>query len=106
MPKLTIIEWNGKEHLLEVEVGKSVMQTAIDAMVPGIMADCGGSCSCATCHCYVDEAWTARLPAPESAESDMLECALEPLGNSRLSCQLRMTPQNDGLVVRLPKSQV
>ena len=73
MPKLTIIEWNGKEHLLEVEVGKSVMQTAIDAMVPGIMADCGGSCSCATCHCYVDEAWVARLPAPESAESDMLE---------------------------------
>ena len=62
MPRLTIIEFSGKEHHLEADDGKSVMQTAIDAMVPGIMADCGGSCSCATCHCYVDEAW-ARTPA-------------------------------------------
>ena len=106
MPKLTIIEFNGEAHHLEAEAGKSVMQTAIDALVPGIMADCGGSCSCATCHCYVDEAWVARLPAPESAEREMLECALDPQENSRLSCQLRLTPQNDGLIIRLPKSQV
>jgi 2Fe-2S ferredoxin len=106
MYKLTIIEFSGKEHRLEAEDGKSVMQTAVDAMVPGIMADCGGSCSCATCHCYVDEAWIARLQPAESAERDMLECALDPQDNSRLSCQLRMTPQSDGLVVRLPKSQV
>jgi 2Fe-2S ferredoxin len=106
MPQLTIIEFSGKEHRLEVEDGKSVMQAAIDGMVPGIMADCGGSCSCATCHCYVDEAWVGRLPAVESAEKDMLECALDPLENSRLSCQIRITAQSDGLVVRLPKSQV
>ena len=106
MPKLTIIEFGGKEHDLEVESGHSVMQAAIDGMVPGIMADCGGYCSCATCHCYVDEAWVARLPPVESTEREMLECALDPLDNSRLSCQIRVTPQCDGLVVRLPKSQV
>ena len=106
MPTLTIIEFSGKEHRIDAEEGKSVMQTALDALVPGIMADCGGSCSCATCHCYVDEAWMARLPAVESAERDMIECALDPQDNSRLSCQLRITPQTDGLVIRLPKSQV
>ncbi|HSV34393.1 MAG TPA: 2Fe-2S iron-sulfur cluster-binding protein [Ramlibacter sp.] len=106
MPKLTIIEFSGKEHHLEAGEGASVMQAAVDALVPGIMADCGGSCSCATCHCYVDEAWQARLPQPESAELDMIECALDPQPNSRLSCQLRMTSHSDGLVVRLPKSQV
>ena len=106
MPRLTIIEFNGKEHHLETEEGKSVMQAAIDALVPGILADCGGSCSCATCHCYVDESWAARLPQAEVAELDMLECALEPQENSRLSCQLRVTAHTDGLVIRLPKSQV
>ena len=106
MPRLTVIEFSGKEHHLDSEEGKSVMQAVVDALVPGIMADCGGSCSCATCHCYVDEAWLARLPAPEGAERDMLECALDPRDNSRLSCQLRLTQQTDGLVVRLPRSQV
>jgi len=106
MPRLTVIEFSGKEHHLETEEGKSVMQAAVDALVPGIMADCGGSCSCATCHCYVDEAWLQRLPAVESAERDMLECALDPQDNSRLSCQLRITQQTDGLVVHLPRSQV
>ncbi|MFL6697886.1 MAG: 2Fe-2S iron-sulfur cluster-binding protein [Vitreoscilla sp.] len=106
MPSITIIEFDGKEHPLEVEAGHSVMQAAIDGLVPGIMADCGGSCSCATCHCYVDEAWVARLPPAESAERDMLECALHPMDNSRLSCQIRVTALCDGLVVRLPKSQV
>ena len=106
MPKLTIIEFNGTEHHLETVEGHSVMQAAVDAMVPGILADCGGSCSCATCHCYVDDAWVARVPQADSSERDMLECTLDPLENSRLSCQLRMTPQSDGLIVRLPKSQV
>jgi ferredoxin, 2Fe-2S len=106
MPKLTIIEFSGKEHHIDAEEGKSVMQTALDALVPGIMADCGGSCSCATCHCYVDAAWLAKLPAAESSERDMIECTLDPQDNSRLSCQLRVTAQTDGLVVRLPRSQV
>lgn len=106
MPRLTIIEFNGTEHPIDAEIGHSVMQTAIDAMVPGIMADCGGSCSCATCHCYVDEHWAPKLPAPETAEREMLECALDPRETSRLSCQIRVTPATDGLVIRLPKSQV
>lgn len=106
MPKLTIIEFNGTEHRLDAVEGTSVMQTAVNAGVPGILADCGGSCSCATCHCYVDNAWAARLPAPESAEKDMLECTIDPMENSRLSCQIRVTTQCDGLVVRLPKTQV
>ena len=106
MPRLTIIEHNGSEHRIDADEGKSVMQAAIDERVPGIMADCGGSCSCATCHCYVDDDWASRLPAAESAERDMLECALDPQDNSRLSCQIRITPQTDGLVVRLPRSQV
>ena len=106
MPHLTIIEFNGKQHDLQVAEGQSVMQAAVDGMVPGIMADCGGSCSCATCHCYVDEAWVARLPTIESTEREMLDCALDPQDNSRLSCQIRVTAQTDGLVVRLPKSQV
>jgi 2Fe-2S ferredoxin len=106
MPRLTIIESSGKEHHLEPDEGKSVMQAALDALVPGILADCGGSCSCATCHCYVEQEWFAQLPQPEGAERDMLDCALEPRENSRLSCQLRVTAQTDGLVIRLPKSQV
>ena len=106
MPQLTIIEWSGKEHHLEAETGQSVMQTALDALVPGIMADCGGSCSCATCHCYVDESWMSRLPPPESTEREMLECVLDPRETSRLSCQLRVTPAIEGLVIRLPASQV
>jgi 2Fe-2S ferredoxin len=106
MPRLIIIEHSGKEHHLEPGDGQSVMQAAIDALVPGILADCGGSCSCATCHCYVEDAWLAQLPQAEGAERDMLECALDPQANSRLSCQLRVTPQTDGLVVRLPRSQV
>lgn len=106
MPMLTVIQHDGTTHALDAEIGKSAMQTVIDAMVPGIMADCGGSCSCATCHCYVDEDWAARLPEPTSTEREMLDCALEPRDNSRLSCQIRMTAQTDGLVIRLPRSQI
>lgn len=106
MPRVTIIEFNGTEHHIDAPDGTTVMQAAVNAMVPGILADCGGACSCATCHCYVDDTWFARLPEPESTEREMLECALEPRDNSRLSCQIRVTPQSDGLVVRLPQTQV
>ncbi|WP_280155448.1 2Fe-2S iron-sulfur cluster-binding protein [Piscinibacter sp. XHJ-5] len=106
MPALTVIEFNGKEHRIDAEVGKSAMQVVIDAMVPGIMADCGGACSCATCHCYVEAPWATRLPEPVPAEREMLECALDPQPNSRLSCQIRITPHTEGLVIRLPQSQV
>ena len=106
MAFVTYVEHHGVEHKVEVDSGSSVMQGAVNNSIPGIVADCGGGLACATCHCYVDEAWIARLPQPEGAERDMLECALDPQDNSRLCCQLRMTAQSDGLVIRLPKSQV
>jgi 2Fe-2S ferredoxin len=106
MPKLTIIEFNGASHCLEVTEGTSVMRAAVDAMVPGILADCGGSCSCATCHCFVDDQWLARVPPADSNELDLLECALGVNERSRLSCQVRVAEGLDGLVVHLPKSQV
>ena len=73
--------------------------------VPGIIADCGGSCSCATCHVYVEPEWTAKIPGPTSAEKDMIECALHVQENSRLSCQIELGEATDGIVVRLPESQ-
>jgi 2Fe-2S ferredoxin len=105
MPRLTIIEFDGTTHELDVTEGTSVMRAAVDANVRGILADCGGSCSCATCHCYVDEAWLGRVPEADSAEKEMLDCASNVETGSRLSCQLRMNQQTDGLVVRLPRSQ-
>lgn len=106
MPKLTVVEANGNRHNIVADIGKSAMQVVIDAGIPGIMADCGGACSCATCHCYVDEHWLTQLPEPTSAELEMLECTLDPQPNSRLSCQVILTPKTDGLVIRLPISQV
>lgn len=105
MPKIIFIEHSGMQHEVEAQVGDSVMQAAVNNMVPGIIADCGGNCSCATCHVYVDEAWRGHLPAPTKMESEMVECALEVRENSRLGCQLHVTPELDGLIVRLPESQ-
>jgi 2Fe-2S ferredoxin len=82
------------------------MRAAVDALVPGILADCGGSCSCATCHCFIDDGWFARVPAAGAEELELLECALGATEQSRLSCQVRVNAGLDGLVVRLPKSQV
>jgi 2Fe-2S ferredoxin len=105
MPKITFIEHSGQEHCVEAEVGQSVMQAATNNMIAGIMADCGGNCSCATCHVYIDPAWLDQVAAANSNEKEMLECALYTQENSRLSCQIPITPQLDGLVVRLPESQ-
>ena len=106
MPRITFIEHNGTEHALDVTTGQSAMQAAMSNRVPGIIADCGGSCSCATCHVYVDEAWLSRLPGPSSAEKDMIECALHVQDNSRLSCQIELRDELDGLVLRIPESQI
>jgi 2Fe-2S ferredoxin len=106
MPRITFIEHDGTEHALDVATGQSVMQVAMSNRVPGIIADCGGSCSCATCHVYVDEAWLGRLSTPSSAEKDMIECALHVQDNSRLSCQIEVADALDGLVVRIPESQI
>ena len=107
MAKITYIEHNGVEHTIEVAAGKSVMQGAVDHNVPGIDADCGGECACATCHVYVDAAWlpTIGLPAPGSQEASMLSFAAVTQPDSRLSCQIQVTDALDGLIVRMPEGQ-
>ena len=105
MPVVTYISFDGAINEIEVASGTSVMQGAVDNMIDGIVAECGGSCSCATCHCYVDEAWVGKIPPASEMEKDMLECVLEPQPTSRLSCQITVTDELDGLVVRLPESQ-
>ena len=105
MPKITYIEHGGTEHAIDAESGVSVMETAIKNMVPGIDADCGGACACATCHVYVDPAWLEKVGKPEAMEESMLDFAAEPKENSRLSCQINMTDELDGLIVRLPEFQ-
>jgi len=106
MPKITYIEHSGKTHTIEVANGLSVMEGAVQNNIPGIDADCGGSMACATCHVYVKEEWFNKLTKKEDGEEDMLDMAFEPKKNSRLSCQLMVSDQLDGLVVNLPKKQV
>ena len=107
MPKVTYIEANGAKHVIEVPVAENVMRGALYNDVPGIVGECGGACSCATCRCYVDETWRAKVGGPGSdAERELLlgaEDTLKP--NARLSCQITMTPELDGLIVRLPEKQ-
>ncbi|MCY1546419.1 Ferredoxin-6 [compost metagenome] len=106
MPTLTLIEHNGTAHQVTGEIGQSVMQAAMFASVPGIQADCGGACSCATCHAYVDPRWTDKLPGISETETFMLEGVPEPRANSRLCCQIKMQAALDGIVVQLPQVQV
>ncbi|MGZ5934200.1 MAG: 2Fe-2S iron-sulfur cluster-binding protein [Rhizomicrobium sp.] len=105
MPKIKYVEHTGKEHEVEVPAGWSVMEGAVKNLIPGIDADCGGACACATCHVFVDEAWLAKLPKKEDMEETMLDFAPDMAANSRLSCQIKVTPELDGLVVWMPKSQ-
>lgn len=107
MPKVTYIEFNGTRHQVDVPVGENVMRGALYNSVPGIAGECGGACSCATCHCYVDEGWAAKVGGPASAmESELLSAAAsEVKSTSRLSCQIVMTEALDGLIVRLPEKQ-
>ena len=107
MPKVTYIEFNGTQHTVDVPVGLSVMRGAVDNNIPGIDADCGGECACATCHVYVDAAWLNKtgLPVPGSQEASMLSFAAVAQPDSRLSCQISMTEALDGLVVRMPEGQ-
>ena len=105
MPKITYIEHSGKSHVVEVPNELSVMEGAVQNNIPGITADCGGACACATCHVYVDEKWFDKLPKKESAEEDMLDMAHEPNKFSRLGCQITVTSDLDGLVVKMPSKQ-
>lgn len=104
--KITFIENNGTEHSLDVEPGDSVMEVAIQNNIDGIDAECGGSCMCATCHCFIDETFLNKLPEADETENDLLDCTSESRqSNSRLSCQLELTTEMDGLIVRLPATQ-
>ena len=105
MAKITYIEFDGTEHPVEVRNGLTVMEGAIKNNVPGIDADCGGACACATCHVYVDEAWREKTGGASAMEESMLDFAQNVQPNSRLSCQIKVTDALDGLVVRMPESQ-
>ena len=106
MPKVTYIQPDGSASTVDADIGVSVMETAIDNDIPGIVAECGGACSCATCHVYVEPEWAEKLPTPDGLEDGMLDCALDRRANSRLSCQIEVTEDLDGLTVRVPEAQI
>jgi ferredoxin, 2Fe-2S len=105
MAKITYIEHNGKSHTIEVASELTVMEGAVQNNIPGIDADCGGACACATCHVYLNSEWFNKLPKMEDAEQDMLDMAYEPKKFSRLTCQITVTDDLDGLVVKMPLKQ-
>ncbi|GGE85125.1 2Fe-2S iron-sulfur cluster binding domain-containing protein [Stappia taiwanensis] len=105
MPKITYITADGAETVVDAPIGSTVMENAIKNMVPGIEAECGGACACATCHVYVDGAWAAATGSPEAMEEDMLDFAYDVQPTSRLSCQIKVSDALDGLVVRIPERQ-
>lgn len=106
MPQLTYIEHDGTVHQVDARIDRTLMQIAVEHAVPGILADCGGSCSCGTCHAYIDVPWRDRLPPISESEAFMLEAVPEPREGSRLCCQLPMRAELDGMVIRLPAEQL
>lgn len=106
MAKITYIEYSGKEQAFDIESGLSVMQGAINNCVQGIIAECGGACSCATCHVYVDPAWVDKVGEKTATEEALLEEVYGAQPNSRLSCQIKITENLDGLIIRVPLRQV
>ena len=105
MPKITFNDFQGNSKTIEVDNGLSVMEGAIQNDIPGIDADCGGSMACATCHVYVEDKWFDKIPKAEDAENDMIDMAFEPKKNSRLSCQIIVSDDLNGLVVDMPEKQ-
>jgi ferredoxin, 2Fe-2S len=105
MAKITYVEHNGSEHVIDVKNGLSVMEGAVKNNIPGIDADCGGACACATCHVYVDEAWLSKTGDRSAMEDSMLDFAEGVEPNSRLSCQIKVSDELDGLRVTMPESQ-
>ncbi|MFN7225236.1 MAG: 2Fe-2S iron-sulfur cluster-binding protein [Paracoccaceae bacterium] len=107
MAKIKYVEYGGKEHIVDVATGLTVMEGARDNGIPGIEADCGGACACSTCHVYVAQEWVDRLPKKDSMEEDMLDFAYKPdPSRSRLTCQIKVTDALDGLVVHMPEKQI
>ena len=105
MAKITFIQPDGRAQTVEGEAGMTVMETAKKHLVDGIEAECGGACACATCHVYVEDQWRERVGPPAEMEEDMLDFAFDVRESSRLSCQIKVTPELDGLVVRVPDKQ-
>ncbi len=105
MAKITFVTHKGKTIEVDAENGSTVMENAIKSSVPGIEGECGGACACATCHVYVDEAWVEATGEPEASEEDMLDFAYEVQPNSRLSCQIKVSDELDGLVIKVPERQ-
>ncbi len=105
MPKITFIDPAGTSRTVEAEVGSTVMEAAIKNGIPGIEAECGGACACATCHVYVEEKWQEKTGEPSPMEEDMLDFGFDVRPNSRLSCQIKVSDELDGLVVRTPERQ-
>lgn len=106
MPSITFVQPDGSRQTIEVAAGRSAMEAARDNDVPGILAECGGECSCSTCHCYVDPAWVALLPRRTRDEASLIEFAHEPRDGSRLACQVLVTEALDGLVLHVPEKQL
>jgi ferredoxin, 2Fe-2S len=107
MAKITYVEFNGTEHVVDVPSGLTVMEGARDNGIPGIEADCGGACACSTCHVYVAPEWVDRIPHKEAMEEDMLDFAFQPdASRSRLTCQIKVTDALDGLKVFMPEKQI
>ena len=106
MSTVTYIDHEGKEYVVEVANGTNLMQAALDNMVPSILGDCGGFCACATCHVFVDPAWKERAGARSETEEDLIEGVEEATEDSRLCCQIIMSDELDGIVLRLPESQL
>lgn len=105
MAKITYISSDGKEFVVDAKNGSTVMENAVKNSVPGIEAECGGACACATCHVYVDDAWAEKVGSPEAMEEDMLDFAFEMKETSRLSCQVTVSDELDGLIVHIPSQQ-
>jgi ferredoxin, 2Fe-2S len=106
VPSVTYIESSGAEHRVDANDGQSLMEAAVGNLVPGIVGDCGGACACATCHVYVDPEWLERVGSINAVEEAMLDVVIDRQPNSRLACQLKATAALDGIVVRVPDSQV
>ena len=105
MARITFIQNDGTERVVEAEPGMTVMEAAVKNSIPGIAAECGGACACATCHVYIDDAWREKVGGPSPMEEDMLDFGYDVKPNSRLSCQIKVTDELDGLVVTTPERQ-
>lgn len=106
MSKVTYIDKNGQQYVVDVNNGVNLMQAAVDNMVPSILGDCGGACACATCHVFVDPAWAERAGKPSEIEAELIDGLLETKPTSRLACQITMSDKLDGIVIHLPEQQI